>query len=80
MIYLIVLLCMVVGFGIVFGILWQTGLLEGPARIEPPRVPNLRELPQGCLLALIVGGFVWFTLWGIVLILALRFLRSPLSG
>ncbi len=78
MIYVIVILCMVVGFAIVLGILWQTGLLEGPAR-EAPRVPNMRELPQGCLLALIVSGFVWFTLWGVVLILALRFLRSPLD-
>lgn len=38
---------------------------------------RLQELPQGCLITLIVAGAVWFLLWGIVLILALRFLRSP---
>ena len=79
MIYVVVILCMVIGFAIVFGILWQTGLMEGPARVEAPRVPNMRELPQGCLLAMIVAGFVWFSLWGVVLVLALRFLRSPLE-
>ncbi len=79
MIYLVVILCMVIAFAIVFGILWQTGLMEGPARVEPPRIPNMRELPQGCLLALVLTGFVWFTLWGVVLVLALRFLRSPLG-
>ncbi len=79
MIYVVVILCMVIGFAIVLGILWQTGLMEGPARVEPPRVPNMRELPQGCLLAIIVAGFVWFSLWGVVLVLALRFLRSPLE-
>jgi hypothetical protein len=41
------------------------------------RALRLRELPQGCLISLLVAGAVWFLLWGIVLILALRFLRSP---
>ncbi len=50
-----------------------------PPTIARPlsRAFRLRELPQGCLITLIVAGAVWFLLWGIVLILALRFLRSP---
>ncbi len=86
MIYLIVILIMLVAFGVVYAFLYQSGLLEPPGRTEggygrsePFRVPGLGELPQGCLMAIVVAAFVWFVTWGIVLILALRFLRSPLG-
>lgn len=87
MIYLIVILIMLVAFAAVYGFLYQSGLLESPGqraasgsgRAEPFRVPGLGELPQGCLMAIVVAAFVWFVTWGIVLILALRFLRSPLG-
>lgn len=36
-----------------------------------------REWPQGCLIAGLVGGGIWFVLWGLVLILALRVLSNP---
>ena len=42
-----------------------------------PRVPQARELPQGCLLALILAATAWFIAWAVVLILALNLLRSP---
>ncbi len=41
-----------------------------------PRVPRMRELPQGCLIALIVVATLWFIAWTVVLILALGLLRS----
>jgi hypothetical protein len=43
-------------------------------------VPRMRELPMGCLISLIAAGAIWFILWGIVLILALRLLRTPLGN
>ncbi|HSH62394.1 MAG TPA: hypothetical protein VK988_22640 [Acidimicrobiales bacterium] len=36
-----------------------------------------REWPQGCLIGILVGAAVWFLLWGLVLILALRVLSNP---
>ncbi len=41
-----------------------------------PRVPHVFELPQGCLVALIVAALLWVVAWGIVLVLALKLLRS----
>ncbi len=41
-----------------------------------PRVPYLRELPQGCLLALIVAATLWFIAWGVLLVLAIALLRG----
>lgn len=38
-----------------------------------------REWPHGCLIALLVGAGIWFLLWGVVLILALRVLSNPFS-
>jgi hypothetical protein len=38
-----------------------------------------REWPQGCLIGLLVGAGLWFLLWGLVLILALRVLSNPFS-
>ncbi len=43
------------------------------------RIPHFGELPEGCLLAVILASLVWFVAWAIVLILALRLIRSPLS-
>ena len=39
-----------------------------------PRVPHLRELPQGCLLALIVAAGLWFIGWTVLLVLAVSLL------
>lgn len=36
-----------------------------------------REWPRGCLIAILVGAALWFVLWGVVLILALRVLSNP---
>lgn len=36
-----------------------------------------REWPQGCLIGVLVGAGVWFLLWGVVLVLALRVLSNP---
>ncbi len=38
--------------------------------------PRPRELPQGCLIALIVAASLWFIAWAVVLVLALGLLRS----
>lgn len=58
-----------------------------PAAVPgPPQAParrrarRLRELPDGCLVTLIIGAIVWFLLWGLVLVLALGFLRDPFGG
>ncbi len=40
-----------------------------------PRVPRLRELPQGCLLALIVASTLWFAGWAVLFVLAIGLLR-----
>lgn len=39
-----------------------------------------RELPQGCLISLLVGTALWFLAWGLVLVLALRFLSDPFGS
>ncbi len=52
----------------------RTGTGGGPFRI-----PHFGELPEGCLLAVILFSLVWFVAWGIVLVLALRIIRSPLG-
>lgn len=41
-----------------------------------PRVPHVRELPQGCLIALIIAATLWFVAWTVVLVLAFGILRS----
>lgn len=38
---------------------------------------RIRAMPQGCLVAILVTAAIWFLLWGIVLVLALRILSSP---
>ena len=80
----------------VYGILQSTGVLPSlgettrdTSRDRAPysssplaegRVPHLRELPQGCLVAIILAGLLWFGMWGLVLYLALRFLNSPFAN
>lgn len=43
-------------------------------------VPRLRNFPPGCLIGLILAALVWFTLWAVVLVFALRFLQTPYTG
>lgn len=85
MIFLVVVLCLLLGVGVYAGLM-ASGILPGQQRNETPtytsgsgvlpRAPHLRELPQGCLIVLIVAGLVWFVAWGIVLVLALNLLGS----
>ena len=86
---LIVFGSLIVGVA-VYGLLSQTGVLPtltdtrertpSSSPLAEGRVPHLRELPQGCLIAIILAALVWFALWGLVLFLALRFLRSPFAS
>ena len=80
------LIFLVIGCG-VFGLILYvmfSGLLsedgEGFSLGGGGRFPRMPELPMGCLITLIVAGSIWFILWGIVLILALRLLRTPLGN
>lgn len=43
-------------------------------------IPRMRALPPGCLVSMIIAASIWFILWGIVLLLALRLLRTPLDS
>ncbi len=38
-----------------------------------------RQWPQGCLVSILVAAGIWFLLWGVVLLLALRVLSNPFS-
>ena len=81
-ILLVIIAC--VFFGLLgYLALLQMGLVPTPSgeykESRSLSVPRLPELPQGCLIALILAGLVWFVLWSFVLVLALRFLRSPLG-
>lgn len=78
---LIFLVIVAVLFGLVLYAIFALGLLgdgdsDGFSLSRPPR---LRELSPGCLLSLIVAGSLWFVAWGIVLLLAIKLLRTPLS-
>ena len=83
MVILIVVVLSLVFGGLGYLALLQAGLVPGPSgqyrESRGMRVPRLPELPQGCLIALVVAGVVWFVLWSFVLVLALRFLQSPLG-
>ncbi len=88
----IVLVCVLFAVGTCF-ILYQLGVVPSrPGSPERPSwaAPSIggrtplqdaraggREWPQGCLIALLVGGGIWFLLWGLVLVLALRILSNP---
>lgn len=85
MIFLVIVLCLLLGVGVYAGLM-ASGILPGQERDETPsfssgsgvfpRAPHLRELPQGCLVVLILGALAWFVAWGIVLVLALNLLSS----
>ncbi|MDP9019482.1 MAG: hypothetical protein M3N25_01550 [Actinomycetota bacterium] len=85
MIFLVVVLCLLLGIGVYAGLM-ASGILPGQDRDEGPRLtsgsgvlpqaPHLRELPQGCLVVLIVVALAWFVAWGIVLVLALNLLST----
>ncbi|MDP9386453.1 MAG: hypothetical protein M3Q48_00615 [Actinomycetota bacterium] len=78
---LIFILVVSVILGVVVYAAFATGLLSGSsAPMGHKGVPRLRDLPPGCLITLIVAGTIWFVVWGIVLILALRLLRTPLGS
>jgi hypothetical protein len=83
--FLVVALCLLLGVGVYAGLM-GSGILPGRERDETrtfssgsgvlPRAPQLREMPQGCLIVLILVAGAWFVAWGIVLVLALNLLRS----
>lgn len=88
MIYLILVpLLVLLVVGLYYG-LTSSGMLPGssaePYRSSPrstssgvfPRVPHTRELPQGCLIAIILAATAWFIVWGVLLFLALDLVRS----
>jgi hypothetical protein len=78
---LIFLVVMCVLFGIALFFIFTSGFLTGESDAWSfQRPPRLRELSPGCLITLIVAGSVWFVAWGIVLILAIKLLRTPLSS
>lgn len=78
MLIFLVIVCVVFG-GILF-VIFSGFLSEDGDRFSfSDGVPRMKELPVGCLISLIVAGSIWFILWGIVLILALRLLRTPLG-
>lgn len=78
MLIFLVIVCVLFGLALygIFSSGFLTGESEGFGFNRPPR---LRELSPGCLLSLIVVGSLWFIVWGIVLILAVRLLRTPLG-
>ncbi|MBW3626070.1 MAG: hypothetical protein KY412_00500 [Actinobacteria bacterium] len=85
MTFLIVALCLLLGIGVYAGLM-ASGILPGQDRDERPslgggggvfpQAPHLRELPQGCLIVLILAALAWFAAWGIVLVMALNLLSS----
>ena len=78
---LIFLIIVCVLFGVVLYGIFSSGFLTGESEgFGISRPPRLRELSPGCLLTLIVLGSLWFIAWGIVLLLALKLLRTPLSN
>ncbi len=88
---ILVIVCLLFGVFAYFA-LYQLGVLPGPSSAEPrsssapgsfgARTPlqdalRDRQLPQGCLISVIVAAGLWFLLWGVVLIFALRFVFNP---
>ena len=89
---ILVIVCLLFAVATYF-ILYQLGVVPGPSGSEgrfsesPPlsfrtRTPfqearSEREWPQGCMISVLVAAGVWFLLWGLVLVLALRVLSNP---
>ena len=79
MLIFLVILCVV--FGGILYVVFSGYLSEDGDRFSfSDGIPRMREMPPGCLLSLIVAAAIWFILWGIVLILALRLLGTPLEN
>lgn len=79
MLIFLVVVCVVFG-GILF-VIFSGFLSEDGDRFSFTNgIPRMKELSPGCLITLIVAGSIWFILWGIVLLLALRLLRTPLGN
>lgn len=79
MLIFLVIVCVVFG-GILYVVFSGVLSEDGEGFSLSGGIPRMRELPPGCLVTLIVAGSIWFILWGIVLILALRLLRTPLGN
>lgn len=78
MLIFLVVMCAV--FGVVLYFVFSSGFLTGESEgFSFNRPPRLRELPPGCLVTLIVAGSLWFIAWGIVLLLAIKLFRTPLT-
>lgn len=78
MLIFLIVVCIVFG-GFLF-ILFSGFLSEDGEGFSLARgVPRMKELPPGCLIGIMVAASIWFILWGIVLLLALRLLNTPLD-
>lgn len=79
MLIFLVIVCVVFG-GILYVVFSGYLSEDGEGFSFSNGVPRMRELSPGCLISLIVAASIWFILWGIVLLLALRLLRTPLGN
>ena len=75
---LIFLLVLCVVFGLVIYAIFS-GILSEDSDGFGFRPRRLRELSPGCLLSIIVVAGLWFLAWMVVLLLAVRLLRTPLG-
>lgn len=78
MLIFLVVVCVV--FGLIAYAIFSGILSEDSEGFGFHRPPRLRELSPGCLLSLIVAASIWFIAWGIVLLLAIKLLRTPLGN
>ncbi len=70
-------LCIILA-GAAVGVLWWLNLLPGFERESSGPLGDSRA-PQGCLVTVLAFSFVWFAAWSVVLVLAFRFLQTPLD-
>lgn len=71
------LVCLGLAAGAV-GVLYWLNLLPGFER-ERSGFSAGEGPSQGCLVSVLAFSFVWFAAWSVVLVLALRFLNTPLD-
>lgn len=76
---LIFLLVVCVVFGVIIYAIFSGILSDDSEGFGFHRPPRLRELSPGCLLSIIAVAGVWFLAWTIVLLLAIKLLRTPLG-